>query len=195
VVGEALSQQVPNPVGLFASDNNGVIIQLPAASSPEATLTGSLVFGIGTQSNNALGSATKYANDTFGNFVTTYKGQTYSSSFLDSGSNGIFFLTAAIAAIPDCADANYFYCPTSTLNLSAVNQGAGGVGSGTVNFSVANADSLFNNNPNDTVLGGLAGPNTLSGFDWGLPFFYGRDVYTALEGKSTPLGSGPYWAY
>ena len=195
VVAETLSQQVPNPVGLFASDNNGVIIQLPAANSPEATLSGSLVFGIGTQSNNALGSATKYANDTFGNFVTTYKGQTYSSSFLDSGSNGIFFLTAAIAAIPDCTDANYFYCPTSTLNLSAVNQGAGGVGSGTVNFSVANADSLFNNNPNDTVLGDLTGPNTLSGFDWGLPFFYGRDVYTALEGKNTPLGVGPYWAY
>jgi hypothetical protein len=195
LVGVPLAQQVPNPVGLFATDNNGVIIQLPTASSPEATLTGSLVFGIGTQSNNALGSATKYAVDNFGNFITTFKGQSYSSSFLDSGSNGLFFLTATISQIPDCTDANFFYCPSATENLSAVNQGAGGVGSGTVNFSVANADSLFNNFPSDNVFGDLAGPNTLAGFDWGLPFFYGRDVYTALEGKSTPAGAGPFWAY
>ena len=67
--------------------------------------------------------------------------------------------------------------------------------SGTVNFSVANADNLFNNNPSDTVLGQLAGPNSLAGFDWGLPFFYGRNVFTAIEGQSTPGGVGPYWAY
>ena len=203
-VGEALSQQVANPVALFSSDNNGVIIELPAAPNPEATLSGSLIFGIGTQSNNAIGSATKYPVDNFGNFTTVFKApgsstsQSYSSSFLDSGSNGLFFLTAASSGIPDCADANSFYCPTrptSTLALSAVNQGAGGVGSGTVNFSVANADGLFNNFSNDTVLGDLAGPNTLAGFDWGLPFFYGRNVFTAIEGKSTPVGVGPYWAY
>jgi hypothetical protein len=203
VVGETLSQQVANPVALFASDNNGVIVELPAAPNPEATLSGSLIFGIGTQSNNAIGSATKYAVDNFGNFTTVFKApgssvsQSYGSSFLDSGSNGLFFLTAASSGIPDCANANVFYCPTSpsTLSLSAVNQGAGGVGSGTVNFSVANADSLFNNFSNDTVLGDLAGPNTLAGFDWGLPFFYGRNVFTAIEGKSTPAGVGPYWAY
>jgi hypothetical protein len=200
-VGEALSQQVANPVALFSSDNNGVIIELPAAPNPEATLSGSLIFGIGTQSNNTIGSATKYGVDNSGNFTTIFKSpnsstsQSYSSSFLDSGSNGLFFLTAASSGIPDCADANFFYCPTSALGLSAVNQGAGGVGSGTVNFSVANADSLFNNFSNDTVLGDLAGPNTLAGFDWGLPFFYGRNVFTAIEGKSTPAGVGPYWAY
>jgi len=43
VVGEALSQQVANPVALFSSDNNGVIIELPAAPNPEATLSGSLI--------------------------------------------------------------------------------------------------------------------------------------------------------
>lgn len=195
VVGEALSQQVANPVALFSSDNNGVIIELPAAPNPEATLSGSLIFGIGTQSNNTIGSATKYGVDNSGNFTTVFKSQSYSSSFLDSGSNGLFFLTTASSGIPDCADANFFYCPTSTLGLSAVNQGAGGVGSATVNFSVANADNLFKDDPNDTVLGDLAGPNTLAGFDWGLPFFYGRNVFTAIEGKNTPAGVGPYWAY
>jgi Protein of unknown function (DUF3443) len=194
VTAEALSQQVANPVASFPTDNNGVIVELPAASAPEATLSGSLIFGIGTQSNNALGSATVYATDANFNFITTYKGHAYNTSFLDSGSNGLFFLTAATSAIATCTDATSFYCPSSTQNLSAVNQGANGVGSSTVNFSVANADSLFNSS-SDTVLGELAGPNSLPGFDWGLPFFYGRNVFTAIEGKSTPGGVGPYWAY
>ncbi|MBS1228286.1 MAG: hypothetical protein H6R17_1563 [Proteobacteria bacterium] len=32
-------------------------------------------------------------------------------------------------------------------------------------------------------------------FDWGLPFFFGRRVFTAIEGRSTPGGNGPYVAY
>jgi Protein of unknown function (DUF3443) len=196
VVGEALSQQVQNPVALFSADNNGVIIELPTVSAPEASLSGSLIFGIGTQSNNALGSATVYATDANANFITTFKNQPYSTSFLDSGSNGLYFLSATITGIPVCpSPETFFYCPSSTQNLSAVNQGASGSGSGTVNFSVANADSLFQSNPNAFVFGNLAGPNTLAGFDWGLPFFYGRHVFTAIEGRSTPGGKGPYWAY
>jgi len=30
---------------------------------------------------------------------------------------------------------------------------------------------------------------------FGLPFFYGRTVYTALDGATTPGGTGPYFAY
>jgi hypothetical protein len=195
VAGEALAQQVQNPVALFTSDNNGVIIELPAVSGPEATLTGSLIFGIGTQSNNALKGVTVYPVDDFGNFITMYNGQTYNQSFIDSGSNGFYFLTSSTTGIPVCPDAKYFYCPSSTQNLSATNAGATGTPTGTVNFSVANADTLFSSDPNDAVFGTLAGPNSLVGFDWGLPFFYGRNVFTALQGASTPGGTGPYWAY
>jgi hypothetical protein len=74
-----------------------------------------------------------------------------------------------------------------------VNQGANAA-NGKVTFSVANADSLFNDNPTAFVFENLAGPNS-QGFDWGLPFFYGRNVFTAMEGKTTPGGMGPYWAY
>jgi hypothetical protein len=28
-----------------------------------------------------------------------------------------------------------------------------------------------------------------------LPFFYGRNVFTAIEGQNTPAGLGPYVAY
>ena len=49
------AQQVKHPVPLFASDNNGVLIDLPAVSSAgAANLRGSLIFGIGTESNNSL---------------------------------------------------------------------------------------------------------------------------------------------
>jgi len=158
-------------------------------------VSGSLIFGIGTQSNNGLGGAKVYTVDASANFVTTYNNQSYNQSFIDSGSNGLYFLTSGIAGIPVCSDATSFYCPTTTKNLSAVNSGSNGGASGKVNFSVANADALFKNNPNAAVFEQLAGPNSLSGFDWGLPFFYGRNVFTAIEGRNTPGGTGPYWAY
>ncbi|HUC29833.1 MAG TPA: DUF3443 domain-containing protein [Candidatus Acidoferrum sp.] len=187
-----LAQQVQNPVAMFASDNNGIVLQLPAVTAPESGLNGSLVFGIGTQSNNALGGATVYTVDQFGNFTTTYKGTAYSNSFVDSGSNGYFFLSSGATGIPDCSMDTSFYCPASTQKLSATNQGANG-GSGSVSFSVANAQSLFANTGASTF-NNLGGPGS-GGFDWGLPFFFGRNVFVGIEGKTSPGGTGPYWAY
>jgi hypothetical protein len=192
VAAETIVQQVQNPVTMFATDNNGVILELPAVSAPAATLSGSLVFGIGTQSNNALNGATVYTVDEFGNFTTTYKNAPYANSFIDSGSNGYFFLDSSVTGFPDCGTDTGFYCPTSTQNLTATNQGANGA-SGSVSFSVANAETLFAVQ-SDSVFGDLGGPGG-NGFDWGLPFFFGRNVYVAIEGKSTPGGTGPYWAY
>jgi hypothetical protein len=191
---ESLADQVQNPVTFFATDNNGVIIQLPAVSGAETSVSGSLIFGIGTQSNNALGSATVYTIDpSTGNFTTVFNGISYQDvSFLDSGSNALYFLDSNTTGLPICPDATSWYCPSSTQNFSATNQGTNGA-TGTVNFSVGNADSLVAN-LNDGVANGLAGPNPGS-FDWGLPFFFGRSVYTAIEGRNTPGGQGPYWAY
>jgi Protein of unknown function (DUF3443) len=192
-VGESLTQQVQNPVPLFSNDNNGVVIELPAVSGGEPSVNGSLVFGIGTQSNNALGGAKVYAADpSSGNFTTTYNNVAYPSSFIDSGSNGFFFLDSSITGIPDCSDATGFYCPSSTVNISATNQGTNG-SSGPVNFSVANADNLFANQA-DFVYGDLGGGYS-GAFDWGLPFFYGRNVFVAIQGQSAPGGTAPYWAY
>jgi hypothetical protein len=186
-IGESLAQQVPNPVSLFATDNNGVIIELPAVATGGAlTVSGSLVFGIGTQSNNALGTATIYTVNGDGNFTTTYSGPADTSSFIDSGSNGYFFPSN----ITQCgSDASGFYCPSSTENLSATNQGANGA-SGTVNFSIANALTLFNNG--DFAYSDLGGTFSPGGFDWGLPFFFGLNVYTGIQ--STTYANG-YFAY
>jgi hypothetical protein len=198
-----LANQVANPVALFATDNNGSIIDLPSVASPgAATLTGSLIFGIDTQSNNASGSETLLAvagsagsGDIMpGNLTAVYNGQPLDQSFIDSGSNGIYFNDANIAT---CTDTGYtdFYCPPNTLNLTVTLQGINGL-SPSVGFSVDSAETLGTNNPTFVVLPTLAGSTSLTdSFDFGLAFYYGRRVATALESQTTSLGTGPYVAY
>jgi hypothetical protein len=202
----ALTAQVRNPVALFATDNNGVILELPALpAAGQAGASGTLVFGIGTQSNNALGSAFVLATDDVGNFITTYKSQTLNSSFIDSGSNGLFFPDSTITVCTSTQsnpDANQFFCPASTQALTAVNQGQDAadnpVGtSSTVNFDITSLNSINDNFYATAELGGPAATNTSLGsyFDWGLPFFYGKNVYTAIEGKAAGTATGPFYAY
>jgi Protein of unknown function (DUF3443) len=197
----AINNQVVNPVVLFPTDNNGDVIQFPALSGSAPTFAGSLVFGIGTQSNNVLGTANVFETDQNDNFVTIYAGQTLTASFIDSGSNGLFFPSS----ITVCADNSSFYCPASLVTQSATNEGASGAPINNVNFAVDNADTLFSNP--DFALSTLGGPqgtvntcnsSTGSGscsFDWGLPFFYGRSVFTAIDGQSVSGGTSPFWAY
>ena len=187
-VAVSLSNQIQNPVGKLSSDNNGVLIELPAIGATGATtVSGSLILGIGTQANNSLGSASVYALDpALGTFTTAFNGQNL-YGFVDSGSNGLFFSYATTSCVSG------FYCPPSTLSLSATNTGTNSV-SGVINFNVANADSLVStgNRAFNNLAGSFFG---LPLFDWGLPFHFGRRVFTAIEGRSTPGGTGPYVAY
>ena len=203
--------QLPNPVTLFTADNNGVVIELPAvgATGAPAPQNGSLVFGIGTESNNALGSATRLpvcygsgascmlsGTPLFGTVSATLNGTTYIQSYLDSGSNANFFPTTSI---PSCSAPNQgFLCPTSTTNESATLTGTDGT-TATANFSIANADSLFSqNNAMNFAFSNLAGSNYTSGLpnatlDLGLSFFYGHNVFTGFEDLST--NTAPFFAY
>jgi hypothetical protein len=187
--------QVANPIPYFATDNNGSMLSLPTVSGGAQTVSGQLVFGIGTQTNNALGSAQVIGvSPSNGTFTTVQNGATYSRSILDSGSTGLFFQTTAM---PACASPNSaYYCPVSTQQLSATIEGVNGVTSA-VNFTVGNATSIAQTYAGDSALPLLAGPAfvTSSVFDWGLPFFYGRNIYAAVEQESTPGGTGPYVAY
>jgi hypothetical protein len=191
-------QQLPNPGVLFAKDNNGVIVELPAVGANGATapLNGSLVFGIGTEGNNALGSATKLlASASSGVIAATLNGTMYPDSYLDSGSNANFFPTTSI---PSCPAPNAgFLCPTagSTVNESATLQGTDGTMLA-ADFSVVNADSLFVGN--NVAFSNLAGSNYSSStpnnsVDFGLSFFYGHNVFTGFE--NTQTGATPYFAY
>jgi len=192
-VAVALSSQVQNPVALLPQDNNGVIVQLP--SVPRGGLpsvNGYLVLGIGTQSNNAPSGVKTYAADQNGEFTTSFKGISY-SSYIDTGSNGLFFPSPSGSPLPNCPSPNSaWYCPSSTTSLSATNTGASGSPSGVASFQIGNFDSLVASSNN--VFPEIGGDGT-GDFDWGLPFYFGRNVYMGIEGTESSLGSGLYWAY
>jgi hypothetical protein len=183
---QPLAQQVTNPVSRFPLDNNGVVIDLPAIADSGATsVSGSLIFGIGTQANNTLGGATVLrANSQTGYVVTTSAGQTYAQSYMDSGSNGLFFNNTQL---PQCG---LWYCPGSTQSANASIKGTDGATS-TVTYTIGNAPSLFTS-PNN-AFNNLAGVSR-GGFGWGLPFFFGRRIFTAIASRLTSAGPGPYYA-
>jgi uncharacterized protein DUF3443/Big-like domain-containing protein len=122
----ALANQVQNPVAHLPLDNNGVLVQLPVVPplGGAASENGTLVLGIGTQTNNIPSGVTTYPANPSGDFTTVFNGTALNNSFIDSGSNGLFF---SDSAIPVCAAPNSeWYCPPSTqppLSLSATNGG------------------------------------------------------------------------
>ncbi len=193
----ALSQQVKNPVSSFASDNNGVIIELPPVSAPGlSSLTGSLIFGVGTQLNNQMapGSAVLFG-DAWGYVSTLLTGtnqpNNFGRSFFDTGSNGLFFDSATIQR---CAQSQDFYCPASALALSATLVGTNAA-KALVGLAISDATPLFTD-VSKSAFPGLAGPiGESSIFDFGLPFFYGRRVAIGIAGRSSSLGTGPYYAF
>ena len=198
----ALTAQLQNPVWMFPQDNNGLSIQLPAiGTSGVAQVAGTLTFGIGTQTNNALGSALAQAATSKGTFTTTFGGVAYTNSFIDSGLGAYYFLDSTTTKLPNCAangDAAGYYCPTSPTVLAAMTSGPNPTSTSTIvsqnlSFTVSNALTLIDSgNP---ALSTIGGPNP-GAFAWGLPFFYGRTVFIGIEGQSTTsAGTGPFWAY
>lgn len=190
VAAQPVANQVVNPVAQFPADNNGFVVRLPSvAAGGQAAVSGALVFGIGTQSNNGLEDARVFTTDAVGNIRTMFNNLTY-PAFLDSGSNGIFFLDSATTGLPRCRQSIGFYCPPSIVTLSATQAGINRT-TAAVSFRAGNVDAV---NATFSVMGDATGENP-GGFDWGLPFFFGRSVYVAIVGRSTPGGTGPYWAF
>ncbi|HEX9137380.1 MAG TPA: DUF3443 family protein, partial [Nitrospirota bacterium] len=187
-----LNNQVTNPVtALQPPDNNGVIVQLPRGPlGGMPSVSGNLILGIGTQANNTPSpTVTAYTTNSKGEIRTTLSGTTYPNSIIDTGSNGLFFP----GQLPSCAPPNdTWFCPQSTASFTAVNAATLGSPSGPVSFQIGHFNNLLNtNNHAFSEVGGFA-PGL---FDWGLPFYFGRDVYVGFDGKTSTLGAGPYFAY
>ncbi|MGF6611782.1 hypothetical protein OKW45_006704 [Paraburkholderia sp. WSM4175] len=186
-----LTQQVANPVANFPLDNNGVIVQMaPVSNTGQASATGTLVFGIGTQGNNPLGAAQVFTTDAVGDLNnSTFNGKTV-QAFLDSGSNAYFFSDSTLSL---CASQFAgFYCPSSAQTRTVTLVGLNNV-SAVASIGIVNAQTLFANGSNYAfnTLAGQIGANT--SFDLGLPFFYGRHVYYHLD--QTASGAPPYVAF
>lgn len=187
-----VAQQITNPVALFPIDNNGVIVEMAQVPDTGAlTSIGTLVFGIDTQSNNALAntSATVLPTGGAGNLTAMFNGRMYRNrAFMDSGSNGLFFEDATLPV-----NSNGFFDPLSpigrTMTLVAANSATT-----TAQFNVANATALFSSG--NFAFNNLAAPLFSGYVDLGIPFYYGRHIYHGIAGKtSVGGGTGPYVAY
>jgi hypothetical protein len=162
--GPQVTEQVANPVIQFV-DFQGVIMQLPALASgtvAQATLYGTLVFGINSQSNNQTaltnpnvyyatnyyqGSGCGYSAGNFNSALVSTTGAynldtaSYCNSFIDSGSNGFFLPNDGTPTpIPTDTTANGSWFlptnPSTTIMITATQQGIGpstGTPSGNVN--------------------------------------------------------------
>lgn len=214
-VGVPTADQAVNPVAQFSgTDNNGVMITLPSVPSSGAmSVSGTMNFGIGTRSDNALGNATIYALDPCEDFPTvTFNGISYTDTFctgtgsglggfLDTGSNALYISDANTLksfGISDCASitrGSGFYCVTGGMTtLSPVNfVGFGGVGSANISLNINDATTLFTTN--NAVFNDLgsdsAFPNgtpSTDFWDLGMPFFLGRTVFVGIAGTAMPAG-------
>ncbi len=211
-VAVALGEQVSNPVPFMNQDNNGVVIELPAVpvgGSPSAD--GFVVFGIGTETNNQpTGNEKTFIADSDGNIQTTfspYSQTTAMTAFIDSGSNALVFPSpsAPQTQIPQCSGsiaASQFFCPSSELSYAANMKGQGpNTSSETVSFSIGNADNYLSSSNSNWAFSDIGASLTslnssvATDFDWGLPFFYGKNVYVGVEYGSSSLGQGMYWSY
>jgi len=196
--------QLQNPIAHFEVDNNGSALVLPSIPETGASaVRGRLVMGIGTQANNQLPPQAQVAYvDTdpqhagYLYVTTTANGRNCPSSYIDSGSNGLFFDDPSIArnctSNPD-KSASKWYCPAAAWKRSATLHDAIGTNA-VVDFAVVSADLLFStSNIAFAGLGGTPGPGG-DAFVWGLPFFYGRTVYTSIWGQPLAV-NGPWWAF
>jgi hypothetical protein len=186
-------QPVANPVWQFASDNNGVIVQLPAVGrTGAATATGLLTFGIDTEPDNSIANFALVAADAKGNFTATLQGSDYGSSFIDSGSNFTYatlsgptvdasrmYAPASYTTYPVQLKPNVGSGPTVTTEIAAINPSA-------LNFNI---DTAF-----DDVVSPGSAPGANGSVDLGLNSFYGHAAALLFTGKSCPQGRGPLYA-
>jgi Protein of unknown function (DUF3443) len=213
-VAVATGSQAVNPVSQFSSlDKNGVMITFPPVGTTGAsTLSGTMNFGIATQSDNALGNVTLFAMDACGDFPSvTFNGVSYADTsctsgsgtsfgaFVDTGSNALYVLDAGTLSsfgISDCPSSSNvpgFYCVTGggTATLSGISlMGNGNVGAAAISLSIADAVTLVKtNNAVFNNLGGDSGSSPSTDFfDLGSPFFFGRTVFIGIAGETVPNG-------
>jgi len=204
----ALTGQVTNPVALFATDNNGIIVDLPKLQSNngDATVQGQILFGLATQTDNALPATglTVLGADANGDFTATYNGGTVAlPALIDSGTDDYTFADPNMATCtltpvpPKPASAPQwigYYCPdVAPQSVFAVNTGVGANNAtNTVNFAIADPNTFV---ATATAFINLGGGQASTRFTWGMPFFYGRKVYIGIEQTMSGTLKGPFYAY
>jgi hypothetical protein len=188
-------EQMPqNPVSAFPTDNNGYAVKFPGISAQGVeSVTGHLIFGLGTRPNNQLPFVLNpiVPQATWGQFKVESNGNTYTSAF-DTGTWQYNF--PALGA-DVCTDNASMLCPASPLQVQVKLVDATGATVHTATLHVANYDDFpSTNNAFNDIATTVAGSNDLM---LGMPFFYGKTIYFAIENQYTPQypWTGPWVAY
>lgn len=182
---ETIGQQVWNPVALFPTDNNGVIFEVPGIPATGArNVQGSLYFGIGTEANNQLGSATQYQFP----LTAKFDGGTFAGG-VDSGTAYIGFLSDSLVGLPMVGA---YYSPADPTTFTVEMIGANGEGV-TVDLAVADPTSVLDQGL--TADYALMGQGYNNSVVLGFPFFYGRKVFYNYGSQNASTGPAPYVAF
>lgn len=209
-----VQHQVFNPVAALPkdsrnsnyADNNGVVLLLPQVTGLGAfEVHGELIFGIGTRANNQLAVGVSpirlgvdFANNkkSYLNVTTIYDNVTMYNSYLDTGTNGLFFTNKA--SVTSCTGSTW-YCPINLAQQNAVISDGDTLlpqNAVKVSFNVGNASSLFSTT--NSAFGDLAGAppstSTSDSFSWGLPFFFGKRVALSIW-QQPGSETGPWYSW
>jgi hypothetical protein len=199
------ASQLSNPISLFATDNNGMVLSFPATTGDsQASLTGSMTFGIGTQTNNAMPTGLQiYPNaDIDSEDYLDIPGSSAAGkactqgAYFDSGTNFVYFDDSALTACANSSDGAGLYCPSGSTDVSVPCTNTDGSGTkNAFNFKVGNATTIFDNAAStDSVFPTLVGAGQGS-CAWGLPFFYGKNMFVGIEGQTVTGQTTPFEAY
>ncbi|MFC0400195.1 DUF3443 family protein [Paraburkholderia rhizosphaerae] len=192
-----LAEQVPNPVTKFATDNNGVTLSFPAVGQGgKSTVSGTMTFGVNTQSNNVLpANAQSITTTPFGEVAASFDGLPM-PGVLDSGSGAYFFVDPSISQCPSSFSNQPWFCPAGPATISASLQSESG-GTLGVSFTLFNAVSELGNGSNAAHAGigqnvGLFGEGEL---DMGMTYFYGKTITFGIPDSDQPsTGTAPFYA-
>jgi hypothetical protein len=186
----ATSAMVSNPVAFFSSsDTNGIVFQLPAVSASGAAATsGTVTFGVGTQSDNSISGYTVIPLDNVGHLMVQVGGKSYVSSYLDSGSS----LYVAPFNVPYNTSTDYF-SPSSLQQIPIVLTSNSGSSTSSYSSSVDLASpASLSLSPSLVAFDdiGIYSTSTTT-VDLGLPFFFGKTIAYVFNGMSSSAGTGP----
>jgi hypothetical protein len=181
---QPVAQQVWNPVALFPTDNNGLVIDLPGIPQTGGTnVQGSVFFGLGTETNNQLGSATTYQFP----LAAVVGGGTFPAG-IDTGTVDFGLLSSGLVGLPQCGP---YYCPSSPTTFGVEIIGSNGEAS-TIDITAADPASI---NQGATADSALVGPGFGNSVMMGLPFFYNRRVVYSFGTQNGSEGAPPFVAF